>query len=134
MLSDSACQPGPHGIWTSRHTSNIVDDGVLVDADAEHLTLAVHTDNTAQQLVLGGSEDGLARNSVHVDARARLEVVQVDEAKLGDEVDDAVLLRHLHRDGKVVCRLGREEDIDGLLLERRVGRLVPDLHDVQLRV
>ncbi len=30
----------------------------------------------------------------------RLEVVQVDEAVLGDEVDDAVLLGDLHSDGE----------------------------------
>ena len=83
-------------------------------------------------LKLGRGKDSLARDAVHVDARARLDVVQVDEAKFGDEVDDAVLLGDLHRHGKVVGRFGREKDVDGLLLERGVGRLVADLDDVQL--
>ncbi len=56
----------------------------------------------------------------------------MDEAKLGDEVDDAVLLRNLHRDGEVVGRLGREENVDGLLREGGVGRLVADLNDMEL--
>lgn len=55
-----------------------------------------------RRLVLSRDEDGLAGDAVHVDACAGLEVVEVDKAVLGDEVDDAVLLRNLNGDGEVV--------------------------------
>jgi hypothetical protein len=63
---------------------------------------------------------------------ARVEVAQVDEPVLSDKVDDAMLLRHLHGDVELVCRLGREVDVDILLGERGVGRLVVNFDDVQL--
>ena len=40
-------------------------------------------------------KDGVSTDAVHVDARACLEVVQVDVAKLGDQVDHVVLCTHL---------------------------------------
>lgn len=56
----------------------------------------------------------------------------MDETKLGDEVDDSVLLRYLHGDGEIVERFGREKDVDCFLLEGWVGRLMTDLDDVKL--
>ena len=41
-------------------------------------------------------KDGLSTDAVHVDTGASLNVVEVDVAKLGDQVDDVVLLTHLH--------------------------------------
>jgi hypothetical protein len=38
------------------------------------------------------NEDGLARNTIHEDTGASLQIVKVDEAILCNEVDDAVLL------------------------------------------
>lgn len=113
---------------------DVGDDGVVVDGDGEDLALAVDSDDTARRLVRARHEHGLAGDAVHVDARSRLEVVEVDEAVLGDEVDDAVALRDLHRDGEVVGGLGREEDVDGLLGVDGVRRLVVDLDDVELSV
>ena len=43
-------------------------------------------------------KDGFPTDSVHVDACACLQVVQVEVAKLGDEVDDIILGAHLHTD------------------------------------
>jgi hypothetical protein len=83
--------------------------------------------------VLRRRKDSFARDSVHIDADARLEVVEVDETVLGDEVDDAVLLRDLHRDGEIVGSLGREEDIDSFLGEGRVWEGVVDFNDVELK-
>ena len=40
-------------------------------------------------------KDGLSADAVHVDARASLKVVQVDVAKLGDQVDCIVLCADL---------------------------------------
>ena len=39
----------------------------------------------------GGDENGVAGDAIHVDTGARLEVVQVDVAVLGDQVHDVVL-------------------------------------------
>ena len=113
-------------------TKDVGDDGVVVDGDGKDLALAIDSNDTAGRLVLAGNKHGLAADPVHVDAGAGLEVVEVDEAVLGDKVDDAVALGDLHRDGEVVGRLGREEDIDRLLGVDRQTRLVVDFDDVKL--
>lgn len=70
----------------------------------------------------GGDKDRIGGDPVHVDTRARLDVVHVYVSVLGDEVDDVILGRHLHRDREVVLRLRREENIHGFLWERLVAR------------
>ena len=47
----------------------------------------------------GRDENGLSADPVHVDAGPCLQVVEVDVAKLGDEVDHIVLGAHLERGG-----------------------------------
>ncbi len=44
----------------------------------------------------GRDKDGLSTNTVHVDARGSLDIVEMDVAKLGDHVDHIVLGAHLH--------------------------------------
>ena len=87
----------------------------------------------AGALMLSSHEDGLARYPVHVDAGAGLQVVEMDEAVLRHEIDDAVLLRYLHCDREVIRGFRREIDVNGLLRERRVGGCVVDFHNVKLR-
>ena len=96
------------------------------------MTFLVDSDDTTGQFVLCSSKDGVSRDTVHVQTLASLQVVQVDEAVLGNEVDDPVPFRDLHRNGEVVDSFGREKDVSGLFLEDRVGRIVVDLDDVQL--
>jgi len=72
-------------------TKDVGNNVVLVESNTEDLSLPVDSDDSSSSLVLSGSEDGLSRDPVHVDAGSRLEVVEVDETVLGDEVDDAVL-------------------------------------------
>ena len=91
----------------------------LIDGHAEHLALAVHAHDAAGRVVRRRHEDRLARDSVHVDELARLEVVQVQVAELGDHVHDVVLVRDLHRDREVLRRLRREVDVAVLLAEGR---------------
>jgi hypothetical protein len=62
-----------------------------------YLALAVDTHDAAGGRVLGGDEDSLRRDAVHVDAHARLDLVQVHVAVLGHDVDDAVFGRRLKR-------------------------------------
>ena len=112
---------------------DVRDDGLLIDVDAENLALLVDTNDSVRALMLSSDEDGLARDTVHVDARARLEVVDMDEAVLGDEVDDAVLLRDLHSYWEIVCCLWREEHVNSLLLEYRISCLVVDFNNMKLQ-
>lgn len=56
----------------------------------------------------------------------------MDEAVFRDKVNDTVFLRDLHGDGEVIGRLWWEVNIDVLLGEWRVRRLMVDLNDVQL--
>lgn len=46
----------------------------------------------------GGDKNGLSTDPVHVDAGARLKVIQVDVAIFGDEKDDIMLGAYLEED------------------------------------
>ena len=111
---------------------DIRNDGILVDIYAQDLTLLVHTDDTMRSPMFSRDEDSLAGNSVHIDARAGFEVIEVDEAVFCDEVDDSVLFRDLHRNWEIVRRLWREVDVDLLFGEHGILGLVIDLYDVKL--
>ena len=60
-----------------------------------YLPLSVDSDDATGSFVDSSDKDGFTANAVHVDAGAGLNVVQVDVAKLGDQVDDIILLTHL---------------------------------------
>lgn len=127
----AACQlDGQFGIC--QDVKDIRDHRLLVDANAEDLPALVDTDDTVRCLVLGRDEYSLATDSVHVEAYTRLEVVKVNEAILGDEVNDAVLLRHLHGDREVIWCFSGEENVDSLLREHRVRSVVVNFNDVKL--
>ena len=78
------------------------------------------------------NEDRLAGNAVHEQAGTGLQVVEVDEAILGDEIDDAISLGHLHSNGEIVYGFGGEIDVDRLLWEDRIRRLVVDFNNMEL--
>lgn len=59
------------------------------------LSLPVDTDDATAGIVDSSDKDGLSADAVHVDAGARLNVVEVDVAKLGDQVDYVILGAHL---------------------------------------
>lgn len=115
-----------------QHIEDIRNDRLLVDVDAEHLSLLVDTNNSVGCLVFGSDEDGLPADTVHVKACPAFKVVQVDEAVFGDEVDDAVLFGDLHSDREVVLCLCGEEYVYGLLRKDRVGRSMVDFYNVKL--
>ena len=54
----------------------------------------------------------LARNAIHVDASTGFEVVKVSKPTFRNEVDDSMLLRHLHSDRGIIGSFGREIDIN----------------------
>lgn len=95
LFSDSAVSYGAQGN-TSQLTLDIRNNGVLVHAHAQNLTLPVHTENTVCLLVRGRGEDGVSGNSVHVDTLTSLDLVEVNETEFRDEVDDTVLGGDLH--------------------------------------
>ena len=66
-----------------------------VDASFSDLPLPVDSDDATGGLVDSCDKDCLSTDAVHVDAGARLNVVEMDVAKLGDQVDDVILLTHL---------------------------------------
>lgn len=113
-------------------TLDVRHDGVLVNADRQHLSLPVDSNDTVRSLKFGSSENRLSRDSVHVYTLSRLDLIQVDETEFCDEVDDTVFGGDLHSDREIVCRFGREEYIDGFLLEGWVGSLVTNLDYVEL--
>ena len=60
-----------------------------------YLAFPVDSDDTTGGIMDSCDKDGLTADTVHVDASASLDVVEMDVAKLGDQVDDIVLLTHL---------------------------------------
>ena len=75
---------------------DVGDDGLLVHGDGEDLAPPVDPDDAIAGVVLGRHEDCVRADPVLVDQGAALYVVEVDIAVLGDQIDDAVLLRNLH--------------------------------------
>ncbi len=75
-------------------------------------------------------KNDVGTDAVREDTGGRLDVVEVDVAVLGDEVEDVVLGRRLHGERKVVRREG---DVDGFLGEGLVaGARLAGLDHVQL--
>ena len=93
---------------------------LLIDADAQDLTVFIHTDDAA---------NSLAKDVMEVKAN---EVVEMNEAALCDKADDAVLFQYLHGHQKVVWHLSGGEHEDSLFRENRVGRVVIDFYNAQL--
>lgn len=96
------------------------------------MTLAIDTDDTSGCLMFCRDKNGLATDSVHVDACAGLQVIQVHETELCDEVDDAVFLADLHGHGEVATGLWGEVNVNCLLGINRVALCVIDLNNVEL--
>lgn len=132
LLSDSAFSAANRIQRVVELTSNIVDNSIVIHGDTQDLSLPVDSNDTILDLVLCCGEDCLSGDTIHVDTLSRLEVVEVNESKLGDEVNDTMALRDLHGNGEVVGGLGREEDFDCLFLERWIWRLVTYLYNVKL--
>ena len=63
-----------------------------------HLALPVDSNDSTGSVVDSGDKDGLSTDTVHVDAGPRLKVVEMDVAKLSNEVDHVVLGAHLDRE------------------------------------
>ena len=66
-----------------------------------YLSLPVDSDYASGRFMWSGDEDGLAADAVHVDAGARLQVVQVDVAIFGDEENHVLFGAYLRNRGKV---------------------------------
>jgi len=66
-------------------------------------------------------EDSVSADAVHEDTCACLNIVNVDVAVFGDQIEDVVFGGGLHGDGEVVLGLGWERDVDCFLDEGRVA-------------
>ncbi len=99
-----------------------------------YLALVIDADDAAGGLV--GRKDKGSEEVVevhHANEGARLNVVEVSVAVLGDQVDDVELGGHLHGHRKVALRLERKEDVHLLLGVGLVaGGRRAHLDDVQL--
>ena len=98
---------GPAQVVPDRHPQGQVgvvegvldvgDDGLLVHGDGEDLAAPVDPDDAIAGVVLGRHEDGVGTDPVLVDQGPGLNVVQVDVAVLGDQINDVVLLGNLSK-------------------------------------
>ena len=68
--------------------SNLKQNIILIIA---HLSFPVDSYDTTGGFVDGSDKDGVTADAVHVNARASLQVVQVDISKFGDKIDDIIL-------------------------------------------
>ncbi len=90
---------------------------MLVNVDAKNLAFLVNPDDAVRCLMLGSHEDGLAGDTVHIYASARLEIIEVNDAVFFHQVNDPMLLGYSHGDWEVVRSFGWEVDIDCFLDE-----------------
>ena len=63
----------------------------------------------------GCEEDGVRRDAVPVDGGGRLQVVHEEQAQLGDDIHQPILLADLHGHGEVIRKLLWEEQLRLLL-------------------
>lgn len=56
-----------------------------------HLSFPIDSYDTTAGLVDGSDKNGVTADAVHVDARASLQVVQMDVSKFGNKINDIVL-------------------------------------------
>ena len=61
---------------------HVEDVRLLVNVHAKHLKSLVDANNAVRSFTFYGDEDDLAGDTVHVDARASLEIVELDDARL----------------------------------------------------
>lgn len=96
-----------------------------------YLSLAVDANEAARSGVRHRDENRLSRHAAREQKRAGTDMPDVEEAELGDHVDQVVALGRLKRDREVGRGLGRPHDVDGLAREARAG--LADLQDQELR-
>lgn len=66
-------------------------------------------------------EDRVRRDPVHIDTGSGLNIIHMNVAVFGDQVDDVILRGHLHGDREIVLGLRGEEYVDSFLEERLVA-------------
>ena len=99
---------------------DVRDHHLLVDVHTENLSLLVHANDSVRGLVFRSDENRFTRDAIHVDARAGLDIGQMNEPVIRHDVDNSVLLGGLHGYREVVRRLWREVHVDSLLRKWRV--------------
>jgi len=96
------------------------------------LALLVDTNDTRSKIILGSNKDGFTADSVHINTSAGLEIVEVDEAHLGDQEDNTILMTDLHGNREIVREISREKYFNSLLLEWRVSVDMINFDDLEL--
>lgn len=97
-----------------------------------YLALLVDTNDTRSKIILGSNKDGFTADSVHINTSAGLEIVEVDEAHLGDQEDNTILMTDLHGNREIVREISREKYFNSLLLEWRVSVDMINFDDLEL--
>ena len=76
---------------------DVGDDCLLVHGDGEDLSPPVDADDAVTGIMLRRNGDSVGADPVLVDQGPGLNVVQVDVAVLGDQINDVVLLGNLSK-------------------------------------
>lgn len=111
---------------------NIWNNRIFLQRYRQDLTLLVDTDDTGCCFMFGSDENSFATDTVHVDASCCFQVVKMDEAHLGDHVNDAKSFADLHSYREITSCFGREKDLDCLLLEGWVAFLMVNFNNLKL--
>lgn len=77
-----------------------------------YLSFSVNANNSASRFIRCSDKDRIGTDTIHVDACAGLNVIEMDVAILGNKINNVVFGGHLHGYGKVALRFGRKEDIN----------------------
>lgn len=85
-----------------------------------YLSFAIDTHDATGSLERGSYENSVSTNAIHIDASTSLNVVKVNVTILRDQIDDVILWRHLHCNGKIILCLRWKKDINLLFLVRLI--------------
>lgn len=77
-----------------------------------YLSFSVDANNSASRFIRCSDKNGIGTDTIHVDAGAGLNVIEMNVAILGNKINNVVLGRHLHGYGKVALSFGGKEDIN----------------------
>lgn len=109
---------------------NIIEYVSLATFVCPHLANLVDGNDTRSRLLICSDKDRVATNTVHVEAHACFQIIDVDKAHLCHKIDDTVLFSHLQSHREIGRCFWRKEDFNGFFLKRRVVFWMIDFNDL----
>lgn len=99
-----------------------------------YLSFLVDCHNTRGGWLIGSNKNSVVTDTIHKDTNAGFKVVDMDEAHLGEHINDTKALANLHGYGEIGWVFRSKEHFRRLLWEWRIVVWVINFNDLQLRL